>query len=99
MIAIARPIESAALPPDWQGPLTRVFSILLTLALITYMHVVFGEQMPKIAALQSPERIGLYTAVEVFRRSRFPFRVRERDWPRQIEALIGRAEVILGTLG
>ena len=45
-----------------------------------------------------PERIRLYTAVEVFRRSRFPFRVRERDWPRQIEALIGRAEVILGTL-
>src|SRR5437870_4724218 len=45
-----------------------------------------------------PERIGLYTAVEVFRRSRFPFRVRERDWRRQTEALIGRAEAILGEL-
>jgi len=40
----------------------HVASVLLTLSLITYMHVVFGEQMPKIAALQSSERIGLLTA-------------------------------------
>ena len=38
----------SGLPADW----ARVVSILLTLSLITYMHVVFGEQMPKIAALQ-----------------------------------------------
>ncbi len=40
----------------------HIASVLLTLSLITYMHVVFGEQMPKIAALQSSERIGLWTA-------------------------------------
>jgi putative hemolysin len=40
----------------------HVASVLLTLSLITYMHVVFGEQMPKIAALQSSERIGVWTA-------------------------------------
>ena len=40
----------------------HVTSVLLTLSLITYMHVVFGEQMPKIAALQSNEKIGLWTA-------------------------------------
>ena len=40
----------------------HVTSVLLTLSLITYMHVVFGEQMPKIAALQSSEKIGLWTA-------------------------------------
>jgi CBS domain containing-hemolysin-like protein len=47
-----------ALPPEW----TRVVSILITLSLITYMHVVFGEQMPKIAALQASEGIGLWVA-------------------------------------
>ena len=48
----------SGLPGEW----ARVASILLTLTLITYMHVVFGEQMPKIAALQDPERIGLWVA-------------------------------------
>ena len=41
-----------------------------------------------------PERIGLYTAVEVFRRMRFPFRGREPDWPQRTEALLHRAEQI-----
>lgn len=49
-------------PPDWQGPVTHAFALLLTLSLITYMHVVFGEQMPKLAALQSSEAIGLWVA-------------------------------------
>jgi putative hemolysin len=46
------------LSPEW----TRVLSVLITLSLITYMHVVFGEQMPKIAALQASEGIGLWVA-------------------------------------
>lgn len=58
--AIHRLLEPllAGLPPQW----TRVLSVLLTLTGITYMHVVFGEQMPKIAALQDSERIALWTA-------------------------------------
>jgi CBS domain containing-hemolysin-like protein len=48
----------SGLPAEWG----RVISILLTLLLITYMHVVFGEQMPKIAALQESERVGLWVA-------------------------------------
>ncbi len=50
------------LPNSWQGPITHALSIVLTLMVITFLHVVFGEQMPKIAALQSSERIGLYIA-------------------------------------
>ncbi|MBA4191007.1 MAG: hypothetical protein C0467_23730 [Planctomycetaceae bacterium] len=46
------------LSDDW----TRVLSVFLTLSLITYMHVVFGEQMPKLAALQEPELIGIWVA-------------------------------------
>ena len=63
--ALARLIEPLfqSAPDAWQGPFVRVMSIALTLSLITYMHVVFGEQMPKIAALQDPERVGLWIAV------------------------------------
>jgi len=45
-----------------------------------------------------PERIELYTAVEVFRRTRFPFRAREQDWPELTEALLERAEGIIDGL-
>ncbi|MBN9118894.1 MAG: HlyC/CorC family transporter [Planctomycetes bacterium] len=46
------------LPAEWG----RVASIAITLSLITYMHVVFGEQMPKLAALQDSEWVGLWVA-------------------------------------
>lgn len=64
----------ATLPGEWEGPISRTLSILVTLSLITYMHVVFGEQMPKIAALQSSEQIGLWVAgpVNVFARITSP---------------------------
>jgi CBS domain containing-hemolysin-like protein len=51
--------------------ITRVLSVLITLGLITYLHVVFGEQTPKIAALQSTERIALWVAVPVTVFARF----------------------------
>ena len=56
----------AGLSAEWG----RVASIVITLSLITYMHVVFGEQMPKLAALQESERVGLWVArpVVVFAR-------------------------------
>lgn len=59
-----------SLPDSIQGPVSRALSVLLTLSLITYLHVVFGEQMPKIAALQSSERIGLVVAgpISIFAR-------------------------------
>jgi len=69
LAAIIRPLFEA-FPAEWQGAITRVLAILLTLLIITYMHVVFGEQMPKLAALQSTESIGLLVArpVAVFAR-------------------------------
>jgi len=42
-----------------------------------------------------PDRVELYTAVEVFRRARFPFRGREPDWPQRTESLLERAGAIL----
>jgi CBS domain containing-hemolysin-like protein len=58
---LIRPL-TASLGPELQGPFTHGISIVLTLGLITYMHVVFGEQMPKLAALQSSEAIALWVA-------------------------------------
>jgi CBS domain containing-hemolysin-like protein len=51
-----------ALPADWQGAASRALSVGLTLAFVTFFHVVFGEQTPKIAALQSTERLALLVA-------------------------------------
>jgi putative hemolysin len=65
--AIARILEPlfAEAPAAWQGPFVHILSVGLTLSLITYLHVVFGEQMPKIAALQAPESIGLWIAAPI----------------------------------
>ena len=62
--AIARLLHPlfANAPDSLQGPFVHVLSVALTLTIITYLHVVFGEQMPKIAALQSSERVGLWIA-------------------------------------
>ena len=53
---------------------------------------------PLVLASQTTERIELYTAIELFRRARFPFRVREPDWAQRTEALLERADAILHTL-
>jgi len=50
------------LPDHWEPLVIKILSISAALALVTFMHVVFGEQMPKIAALQASERIGLWIA-------------------------------------
>jgi len=44
-----------------------------------------------------PDRIGLHTAVGLFRRTRFPFRAREADWPQRTEALLDRALALFNT--
>jgi hypothetical protein len=37
----------------------------------------------------------LYTALNLFRRARHPFRSREPDWPERTEALVERAEAMV----
>jgi CBS domain containing-hemolysin-like protein len=55
--AIAHLIEGPL--HDWfglEGAIVHTISFLVALALITYLHVVFGEMVPKSLALQSSER-------------------------------------------
>ncbi|GEM47153.1 hemolysin family protein [Deinococcus cellulosilyticus] len=48
--------------------LAHTFGTLISLALITYMHVVFGEMIPKAFALQRPESTvyGVDLAIRIF---------------------------------
>jgi CBS domain containing-hemolysin-like protein len=49
--------------PEGLEPLTRhSVATFLSIAAITYLHVILGEQIPKIVVIQSPDRIALRTA-------------------------------------
>lgn len=50
------------LPDAMRGFATHSLAVTLAFALITFMHVVIGELMPKSIALQFPERTTLFVA-------------------------------------
>lgn len=61
---VARIIEPlfAYLPSAWQGIATHTVSGSIAFALITFMHVVIGELIPKSIALEYPEQTSLVIA-------------------------------------
>ncbi len=48
--------------PDWRGTATHSAATLLAFFLITFLHVVFGELIPKTMALQTPDTTALWMA-------------------------------------
>jgi CBS domain containing-hemolysin-like protein len=58
---LIRPVF-AALPDDWQGVVTHSAATVVAFLAITFMHVVFGELIPKTMALQGPDRAALWLA-------------------------------------
>lgn len=48
------------LPAGWQGPATHTAATALAFILITFLHVVFGELIPKTMALQAADRLALW---------------------------------------
>jgi magnesium and cobalt exporter, CNNM family len=49
--------------PEGLEPLTRhSLATFLSIAAITYLHVILGEQVPKIIAVHAPDRLALRTA-------------------------------------
>lgn len=74
--ALARLFEPlfAFLPEPWRVVSTHTLAVIVAFTLITFMHVVFGELMPKTIALQVPDRTALWVAgpLNVFARIMFP---------------------------
>lgn len=51
------------LPKAYQLPATHTVSVAIAFTLITVLHVVIGELMPKSIALQYPEKTSLFIAI------------------------------------
>lgn len=62
--ALARLLQPIFQPlrDNWRGPATHTMATLLAFFLITFLHVVFGELIPKTLALQIPDRTALTVA-------------------------------------
>jgi CBS domain containing-hemolysin-like protein len=58
---LLQPLVSA-LPGPWDDLLVHSISVALAFALITFLHVVLGELVPKSIALEYPERASLVVA-------------------------------------
>src|SRR6266545_4141061 len=62
--ALARLFEPLfqALPGGWSAAATHSAAVVVGFLLITFMHVVFGELIPKTLALQTPDSTALWVA-------------------------------------
>ena len=91
--ALARLLRPLAehLPADWRGSATDSLATVLAFMLITYLHVAFGELIPKTLALQSADRTSLWLSgpLNVFARLSRPL----------LLMMIGTANFILHRLG
>ncbi len=61
LVRLVEPVFEA-LPLGWRLVTTHSVAVATTFVLITFMHVVFGELIPKTLALQTPDRISLWIA-------------------------------------
>jgi len=56
--------HSLELPDQWNRiePVLTALPLVISLIIVTSLHVVLGEQVPKVAALESPEQIAIFSA-------------------------------------
>jgi putative hemolysin len=56
--------QTMDLPLQWSRiePFLAALPLVLSLLIVTSMHVVLGEQVPKVASLESPEQVALFVA-------------------------------------
>jgi CBS domain containing-hemolysin-like protein len=69
------PLAAAALPVSWAGPAAHTAATVVAFTLITFLHVVFGELIPKTLALRRPDdtALGVAGPLNVFVRLTRPF--------------------------
>ncbi len=85
--------QDAHMPPFLQAvdPLLAALPLIISLIVITSLHVVLGEQVPKVATLHDPERFALLAAqpMRIFS-TVFKWFIDMLDWAtRQILQLVG----------
>lgn len=52
----------APLPPPWNGAIVHSLGFAVAFIIITSLHIVIGEQAPKMTAIRYPDRVALTTA-------------------------------------
>ena len=57
---LLEPIASAIASEGRAGYVAHLMAIIIAFSVITFMHIVFGELMPKMVALERAERIALF---------------------------------------
>jgi len=92
--ALLEPYFHDLVMPSFLGSFASVLGVLplvLSLIIVTSLHVVLGEQVPKVAALHAPERVALFfgPAMQVFNIT-FKWFVDILDWStRQVLKIFG----------
>lgn len=90
LAALLRPL-TLYLPDSWRGIATDSLATAVAFLLITYLHVVFGELMPKALAIEKADRTALWLSgpLTLFARLSRPF----------IATMSGTANFILRRFG
>ena len=89
--------QGLAFPASLQvlDPIIAALPLVISLVIVTSLHVVLGEQVPKVATLHDPERFALFSArpMRIFSRV-FKWFIDVLDWAtRHILSLIGLSMV------
>jgi putative hemolysin len=62
LVGLLEPAVHRVVPEAWAHGVAHTAAVTVAFALITFMHVVFGELIPKSLALQAPDRTALWVA-------------------------------------
>jgi CBS domain containing-hemolysin-like protein len=85
--------HNASLPP-WLSFVESIFPVLpliISLTVVTSLHVILGEQVPKVAALRFPERLALLAAI--------PMDIFSKVFKIFVDLLDWATRMILGLMG
>ncbi|MFV1948993.1 MAG: hemolysin family protein, partial [Anaerolineales bacterium] len=92
--ALLEPVfHSLEIPVQWSRiePVLTALPLVISLIIVTSLHVVLGEQVPKVAALEAPEQFALFVATPMkWFSTIFSWFVNILDWSTQsILRLVG----------